>query len=129
MTMVIEPDARPADRGDLDAALMPIAWTGPVRPVGRFDDDRLVEGPDDDPFSDDELAALALAADPDAPLPPDSVPWGAGGTGLLPDWYMPGQVARRRRGWRTVVALAVVVGLVAINAAGLCITYGHLVIA
>ena len=57
------------------------------------------------------------------------MPWGADGTGLLPDWYMPGAVARRRGGWRAVVALAVVIGLVAINAAGLCITYGHLVIA
>ncbi len=83
----------------------------------------------DEPISDEELTLQALAADPDAPLPPDSVPWGEASTGLLPDWYMPGAPTRRRGGWRAVVALAVVIGLVAINAAGLCITYGHLVIA
>ena len=83
----------------------------------------------DEPISDEELTLQALAADPDAPLPADSVPWGEAASGLLPDWYMPGSPARRRGGWRAVVALAVVVGLVAINAAGLCITYGHLVIA
>ncbi len=107
MTMVIEPVA---------------SRVTPRRP----DVDELIIA---EPISDEELATLALAADPDAPLPPDSVPWGAGGNGLLPDWYMPGPVARRRGGWRAVVALAVVIGLVAINAAGLCITYGHLVIA
>jgi hypothetical protein len=83
----------------------------------------------DEPISDEELTLQALAADPDAPLAPDSVPWAETATGLLPDWYMPGTATRRRGGWRAVVALAVVVGLVAINAAGLCITYGHLVIA
>ena len=81
------------------------------------------------PGWDDELTAQALAADPDAPLPPDAVPWGAADEGLLGDWYMSPSLPRHRGGWRAVVALAVVVGLVAINAAGLCITYGHLVIA
>ncbi len=81
------------------------------------------------PLTDEELTAQALAADPDVVLSPDTPPWELPSAGLLPDWYMPGTVARPRHGWRRVVALAVVVGLVAINAAGLCITYGHLVVA
>ena len=80
------------------------------------------------PGWDDELTAQALAADPDAPLAPDAVPWGVAHEGMLPAWYMPASLPRHRGGWRALVALAVVVGLVAINAAGLCITYGHLVI-
>lgn len=81
------------------------------------------------PFTDDELAALALAADPDAPLPADAVPYrgpeDAGG-GLLPGWYMPAAVRVTRSPVRTTAAILVVAGLVVINVLGLCITYGQL---
>ena len=88
-----------------------------------------MERPD---LDDDELAALALAADPDAPIDPDAVPFGPGGSGaeLLPAWYMPPALAapslasgatRRRRRW--VVGL-VVGALVVVNGFGLCVTYG-----
>ncbi len=43
-------------------------------------------------ISDEELTALALAADPDAALSDDAVPFSAqaaGDDGLLPSWYMP----------------------------------------
>jgi hypothetical protein len=80
-------------------------------------------------LTDDELTAQALAADPDRPIDDDVPPWSPTATGLMPDWYMPASLPRHRGGWRAWVAVAVIVGLVAINAAGLCITYGHLVIA
>ena len=42
---------------------------------------------------DDELTAEALAADPDAPIADDAMPFDAGseatGNMLLPQWYMP----------------------------------------
>ena len=44
-------------------------------------------------ISDEELEAEALAADPDAPVADDAVPWatavGGADDDLLPDWYMP----------------------------------------
>jgi hypothetical protein len=41
-------------------------------------------------FTEEELADLALSADPDQPIAPDAVPFGLGDTdGLLPSWYMP----------------------------------------
>ncbi len=78
-------------------------------------------------ISDDELASLALAADPDAPLEPDAVAWNFGfGATLLPEWYMPSPMARGRgRGTRIVVA-SLVVGFLVIGAFGLCITSGFL---
>ena len=66
------------------------------------------------------------------PIPTSSrtrgaVPWTGGsaaGPQLLPEWYMPTAVARRR-GRRTRWVVLVVVGaILAINAAGLCVTYG-----
>jgi hypothetical protein len=88
-------------------------------------------------LTDEELTALALAADPDAPLPADAVPFGAtqddegAGGDLLPSWYMPAPVgAHRARSTRhKVAAMSVCVGLAAINCTGLCITYGHLALA
>ena len=80
-------------------------------------------------LSDDELTALALAGDPDAPLPVDAVPYVAdpdAEPALLPAWYMPAPMAVRRTPGRTVAAVLVVAGLVLINALGLCITYGQL---
>jgi hypothetical protein len=80
-----------------------------------------------DSISDEELASLALAADPDAPLELDAVPWNFGfGSNLLPEWYMPRPVARGRgRGTRIVVG-SLVVGFLVIGAFGLCITSGFI---
>jgi hypothetical protein len=80
------------------------------------------------PISDAELEALALAADPDAPLDASAVPFGvAPDEGLLlPSWYMPAaHRARHSRGTTAVVAL-VVLAILVVNAVGLCVTYGHL---
>ena len=95
-----------------------------------------VEIGEPDPFTDDELAEMALAADVDAPLSGDAVPLSAMvGAGPpmhpLPSWYMPGSIrARRLTGWRGRLmrgsALSVVASFVAITAAGLCNTYGQL---
>ena len=84
-------------------------------------------------ISDDELVAEALAADPDAGVPDDAVSlWeldGRADGALLPDWYMPAAASSARRGWRRRVAVSLVATFLAINAAGLCSTYGHVVIA
>lgn len=91
-------------------------------------DDLRSEGP----ITDDELTALALAADPDAAIPADAQPWtsalGEGG-GVLPDWYMPAPIAGRR-GWRArTVAAVIILSFLAVSGSGLCITYGLLSIA
>ncbi|HWD95798.1 MAG TPA: hypothetical protein VG246_05200 [Acidimicrobiales bacterium] len=80
-----------------------------------------------DSFSDEELTSLALAADPDAPLELDAVPWNFGfGSNLLPEWYMPRPMARGRgRGTRIVVG-SLVIGFLVIGAFGLCITSGFI---
>jgi len=50
---------------------------------------------------------------------------------LLPDWYLPPPMGRRTllTGWKRRAALTTVVAFVAINAFGLCSTYGHIVFA
>jgi hypothetical protein len=81
-------------------------------------------------IGDDELTALALAADPDAPLPTDAVPFAPHGEdddGLLPRWYMPspaGGGPRRHAPWQRKVAYVLIGAFLAIDAAGLCSTYG-----
>jgi hypothetical protein len=82
-----------------------------------------------DPLSLAELTAQALAADPDAPLAADAVPFvhEAPTAELLPSWYMPVPVTYQRRPWHRIAALAVIASFLLINALGLCITYGHLV--
>jgi hypothetical protein len=81
-------------------------------------------------FSEEELAQLALAADPDAPIEAGAVPWslylGQMST-MLPQWYMPPAVSARRTRWRTALVLAIVLALVMIDAWGLCSTYGSVV--
>ena len=86
-----------------------------------------------DAITDEELTELALAADPDAPADEGAVPlWDvlhqADGAGpeLLPAWYMPSpQVwAPGRWGWRRIVVLVLIASFLAINAYGLCSTYG-----
>jgi hypothetical protein len=87
---------------------------------------------DDEPLeiSDDELAAFAMAADPDAPVPDDAVPFGDRDPStfpLLPDWYMPAPRGHRNRGRsrsRDAVMLVLAASLVVINVGGFCVTYG-----
>lgn len=86
-------------------------------------------------ISDEELEAEALAADPDAPVADDAVPWatalGGADDDLLPGWYMPAPDggATARGGWRRRVSVGLIVTFVLINAAGLCSTYGSVVLA
>ena len=71
-------------------------------------------------------AALALAADPDAPIATDAVPFDSSAgavVGLLPSWYMPAPSLRRSRK-RTIVFAGIVFSLLIINVMGLCVTYG-----
>lgn len=82
---------------------------------------------DDLEISDEELASLALAADPDAPFDEGVEPFGAGlapGSELLPEWYMPVPNTNGRSRFRSVAVAAIVVSLVVVNGAGLCVTYG-----
>lgn len=79
-------------------------------------------------ITDDELAALALAADPDQPLPADAVPldvYLATEAGPLPDWYMAPIMARHSGRRRQAVILAVIGAFLLIEAFGLCSTYGQ----
>ncbi len=86
-------------------------------------------------ITEDELAAEALAASSPDELPADAVPFSAtdgdGGLGLLPSWYMPSPMVGGHRldGWRRRLAMVVVLAFLALNAAGLCSTYGVLELA
>jgi hypothetical protein len=81
-------------------------------------------------LTDDELTALALAADPDAEVGDDAVSvWDLDASDpedLLPAWYMPSPSTGRRllHGWRRTVVLLVIASFLLINAYGLCSTYG-----
>lgn len=84
------------------------------------------------PFTDDELAELALAADAEGGVDAGAVPLseflGAGaGDELLPDWYMPAPAGAGRllQGWRRRIVFLIVLSFVLLNAYGLCSTYGH----
>ena len=82
---------------------------------------------EDDGITDDELTALALAADPDRPVGPDAVAIDispSATAGLLPEWYMPVPVSAGLGRARRLLLGGVVLVLVVINGAGLCITYG-----
>ena len=82
-------------------------------------------------FTDEELTELALAADPDAPLDPDAVPlawYPEPDVSALPLAYMPPAMGRVG-GWRVPIAIVIVLAFLAIDAVGLCITYGTLVAA
>jgi hypothetical protein len=87
-------------------------------------------------IGDDELARLALAADPQADVPDDAVSlWdldtdGSAASSLLPEWYMPTtSVGRRRlRGWRRGVVLTLVVTFLSVDCVGLCTTYGPVIL-
>jgi hypothetical protein len=83
-------------------------------------------------ITDEELTALALAADADQPLDPDAVPLvmqTAPSLSPLPGWYMPPVMAGANRRWRVPVVLVIVAAFLLIDAFGLCITYGQLIAA
>lgn len=83
-------------------------------------------------FSEDELAALALAADPEAPVDEDAVPvtlFLGQMPLMLPQWYMPPALAARGTRWRTGLVIALVLAFVMIDAWGLCSTYGSVTLA
>jgi hypothetical protein len=85
--------------------------------------------PHGDPVTEDELTALALAADPDAPLSADAVPLSmhlAQFAGALPQWYMPPAMARQGSKWRLPVIGTIVAAFLLIEGLGLCNTYGIL---
>jgi hypothetical protein len=67
-------------------------------------------------LTDDDLTAMALAADPDAEPAEDAVClWDLApeeAENLLPAW------------WRRSVVLVLIASFILINAAGLCVTYG-----
>jgi len=81
--------------------------------------------------SDEELALLAMAADPEQDVDPDAVPLATflGSAGGLPEWYMPAVTARGRSRRRTATIVLIVASFLLIDGLGLCITYGQLVIA
>ncbi len=81
-------------------------------------------------ITEDELTALAMAADPDAPIADDAVPLSVyleQAPGLLPSWYMPSPMIRRGKSWRIPVVVVIVAAFVIIEAFGLCSTFGQLV--
>jgi hypothetical protein len=82
------------------------------------------------PLTDAELTELALASEPGRPPAVDAVPLAAyldEEPGLLPLWYMPSPMTRIRPRWRTPVVVAIVAAFVAIEAFGLCSTFGQVV--
>ena len=80
-------------------------------------------------LTDAALTALALAADPDAPIDEGAVPIGihlAQMGASLPMWYMPPAVRQGGRRWKAPFVIAVVSAFLLIDLMGLCNTYGLL---
>jgi hypothetical protein len=81
-------------------------------------------------ITDEELAAEALAADPDLVLDGDAVPFGgdagANGLALLPAWYMPAAGRPRHARVAAIVVLVIVGSLLLAEAFGLCLTNGRI---
>ncbi|NNN01218.1 MAG: hypothetical protein HKL86_05230 [Acidimicrobiaceae bacterium] len=100
--------------------------------MNQYGDFELGETGSNDEWSLEELTALALAADPQAPLAQDAVAWEGAilhRRGLLPDWYMPTPLASRSGRWPRNVVLLIIVGFLVIDGFGLCITSGFLSLA
>jgi hypothetical protein len=85
--------------------------------------------------TDEELSALALEADPDVSVDDDAMClWdvlSAHQGPVLPGWYMPAPIGTPHfSGWRRHLVRfnvgLIVAAFLAINAAGLCNTYGQL---
>jgi hypothetical protein len=101
-----------------------------MRAYGGDMDDDLVDVEGTVEWSDEELAELALAADPDAPIADDAVPFGQReGGALLPDWYMPVPAGLARSPRKRAAVGVIVLSLLALNGAGLCVTYGVIEVA
>jgi len=93
----------------------------------------------DDELTDEELAAIAVDADPDVEIGDDATSvWdliGCTSPGGLPQWYMPSPLAgalphpRTHSRWRRRLALVIILSFLVIDAYGLCATYGPLVLA
>ncbi len=79
-------------------------------------------------IDDELLAELAMAADPDAEIDDDAVPFGLAdrGADLLPAWYMPGTLhgSEHHRVRRSVVVAGIVLSMLIVNGVGICVTYG-----
>jgi hypothetical protein len=76
-------------------------------------------------FTDEELAELALAADPNAPLPDSAVAFAPFvGESPLPNWYMPPVAVHATARWQRRIIYAVVSAFVIIEAFGFCTTFG-----
>ncbi len=100
--------------------------------MNLVDDDRIDTLPAGALITDDELAAEALAADPE-PCLDDARPFlegeGTFNASTLPAWYMPAPMSGGRRlgGWRRATAFTFIAALVVIEAFGLCSTYGQFI--
>jgi hypothetical protein len=90
-------------------------------------------GDPDESLTDAELTALALAADPHAPLPAEAVPIDvhlARFGPQLPSWYMPPVASHGpshgRWTWKAPFVIAIISAFLLIDVMGLCNTYGIL---
>lgn len=84
-------------------------------------------------MTDDELCVAAMEADPDSIVPEGAVClWDLTGHAAqpLPAWYMPAPMGGTLSGWRRRFArfnvALIVASFLAINAYGLCNTYGQI---
>jgi hypothetical protein len=96
--------------------------------VPKVRDDLLEPSSPVSDFTDDELTAMALSADPSQPLDPDAVPiqvYLASET-PLPEWYMAPVTARHSARWQRLVIMAIIGAFILIEAVGLCSTYGQM---
>ena len=79
-------------------------------------------------ISEEELTALALAADPETPVAEDAQPWLTPRESTLPASYLPAasRVSRPQTPLRTATVVLVIAAFLAITVLGFCATYGQL---